>query len=268
MMSSVPGNAGELTSGAGASGGVDGGAADGGRAALEVDVTPPEIQPAAAVALFGERLDLAARYVEWLLGDGVVRGLIGPREGSRIWSRHVLNCAVVGSLMPRSARIVDIGSGAGLPGIPLAIVRPDVQVSLVEPLERRTKFLDLVVADLGLDNVRVVRGRAEDVIGEVGGADVITSRAVAPLAKLARWSVPLARHGGEVIALKGSSAVEEIARDGGAAGKLGLVNLRAEEVGSGVLDQTTFVIRGEVDQARLDHGRVGAKRKQAKRSRR
>lgn len=228
----------------------------------------PEPEPAAAAEMFGDRIEIARKYVDWLLGDGVVRGLIGPREGPRIWSRHVLNCAVVGTLMPPSARIVDIGSGAGLPGIPLAILRPDVSMTLVEPLERRTKFLDLVVEDLGLDNVRVLRGRAEDVLSEAGGADVVTSRAVAPLAKLALWSVPLARHGGEVIALKGSSAAEEIERDRAQAGRLGLVGLRAEEIGRGVLDQTTFVIRGEVDQAKLDHARVGQKRKSARRSQR
>ncbi|AZI59283.1 16S rRNA (guanine(527)-N(7))-methyltransferase RsmG [Nakamurella antarctica] len=235
----------------------------------EVEVTPTaEVEPDAAATIFGDQIGVARRYVDWLLGDGVVRGLIGPREAGRIWTRHMLNCAIVGQLLPPQARLVDIGSGAGLPGIPLAIARPDCNVVLVEPLERRTVFLDMVIEELGLTNVRVFRGRAEQAISEAGGADVVTSRAVAPLAKLAGWSVPLARHGGEIIALKGSSAVDEIARDGAAAAKAGLTDLRAEEIGAGLLEQTTFVIRGTADQAVLDHGKVAQRRKAAKRSRR
>ena len=208
-----------------------------------------EAEPPQAVLLFGDGIDQARRYVGMLVGDGVIRGLIGPREPSRIWTRHVLNCAVVAPLLPSAARVVDVGSGAGLPGIPWAIARPDCTFVLVEPLERRAIFLAEAIAALGLTNTRVVRGRAEDVIDDCGQADVVTSRAVAPLAKLARWSAPLVRHGGEIIAVKGAGAASEIQRDSGPLSRLGLKDLRAEEVGVGVMEETTFVIRATVDRA-------------------
>ncbi|AKE40243.1 16S rRNA (guanine(527)-N(7))-methyltransferase RsmG [Corynebacterium camporealensis] len=143
------------------------------------------------------------------------RGFIGPREVPRLWERHILNCAVVNEVIPDGARVVDVGSGAGLPGIPLAIARPDLKITLVEPLLKRSNYLKEIVDKLGLDNVTVIRGRAEEgpVKKEVGGADVVTSRAVAPLGKLAKWSLPLVRKGGEMIALKGSSVHEELERD-------------------------------------------------------
>ncbi|WP_090481634.1 16S rRNA (guanine(527)-N(7))-methyltransferase RsmG [Nakamurella panacisegetis] len=203
-----------------------------------------EAEPPAAVGLFGERVEIARRYVEALASDGVRRGLIGPREASRLWSRHVLNSAVAGELLSAGQRVVDIGSGAGLPGIPLAICRPDCEIVLVEPLERRTVFLQQIVADFDLTNCRVVRGRADDVVDECGGADVVTSRAVAPLERLARWSVPLLRIGGELLALKGSSAADEIVRDGAAVRALGLVDLEVVSVGHGLVDPETIVIRG------------------------
>lgn len=210
------------------------------------DPSPFEAEPAGAAEVFGDGIGLVREYAGWLAGAGVVRGLIGPREGARIWTRHVLNCGVVASLLPPEATVVDVGSGAGLPGIPLAIARPDCSITLVEPLERRVVFLDEVVAALGLSNVRVVRGRAEDVVDECGGADVVTSRAVAPLAKLARWCVPLARDGGEVLAMKGSSAAAEIERDRAAAGRSGLVDLSVTTVGEQYLDPPTIVLRGVV----------------------
>ncbi|WP_448852001.1 16S rRNA (guanine(527)-N(7))-methyltransferase RsmG [Corynebacterium sp. 335C] len=164
---------------------------------------------------FGDRADLARRYHGWLAGDGIVRGLIGPREVPRLWERHILNSAVVAEVIPEGATVADIGSGAGLPGIPLAIARPDLSVTLIEPLLRRTTFLEEVVEDLGLTNVTVVRGRAEEkaVRNKVGLFDYVTSRAVAPLGRLAGWSLPLVKNGGHMVALKGSSAPEEIARD-------------------------------------------------------
>ena len=149
-------------------------------------------------------MDLARRFVVHLATSGVERGLIGPREVPRLWNRHVLNCAVLGELVPQGVRVVDVGSGAGLPGIALAIARPDLQVVLVEPLERRTTWLDEVVADLGL-GVRVLRARAEEVAGTERAA-VVTARAVAPLDKLARWTLPLVQPGGELLAIKGRSA--------------------------------------------------------------
>lgn len=203
-----------------------------------------EIEPASAQLVFGERLQLARRYVEGLAVDGVVRGLIGPRETGRLWTRHVLNSAVAGILLNAGCRVVDIGSGAGLPGIPLAMARADCEFILVEPLERRTIFLEQMVLDLGLTNCRVVRGRAEQVIDECGGADVVTSRAVAPLDRLAAWSAPLLRIGGELMALKGSSAAEEILRDGSAAAGVGLVDLEVVSVGAGIIDPVTSVVRG------------------------
>lgn len=203
-----------------------------------------EIEPSAARQLFGDRVQLARRYVESLAIDGVVRGLIGPREAGRLWTRHVLNSAVAGTLLNAGCRVVDIGSGAGLPGIPLAISRADCEFILVEPLERRTIFLQQVVSDLDLKNCRVVRGRAEQVVDECGEADVVTSRAVAPLDRLAAWSAPLLRIGGELLALKGSSAAEEILRDGSAAAAVGLVDLEVVSVGAGIVDPVTSVVRG------------------------
>ncbi len=173
----------------------------------------------------------------------MLRGLIGPREPSRLWTRHLLNSAVIAELIGDGASVVDIGSGAGLPGIPLAIARPDLRVTLVEPLERRTRFLVEVVGSLGLSNCRVVRGRAEEVVAGCGGADVVTSRAVAPLHRLVTWSAPLARDGGLVLALKGESAREELTRDGKAVAAAGLVNAEVLEIGGGDLGDPTFVIR-------------------------
>jgi 16S rRNA (guanine527-N7)-methyltransferase len=192
---------------------------------------PPEQLPPGAVAVFGERLFLVVHYADWLVGAGVQRGLLGPREPGRIWTRHILNCAYVAPLFPRDARVVDVGSGAGLPGIPLAIARPDLQLSLVEPLERRAAFLTEVVAALGLPNCTVIRGRADEVTDRCGGSDVVTSRAVAPLAKLAGWCVPLLRSGGEFTALKGASAVDEVARDRAKLTALGLPDPRVQVIG-------------------------------------
>jgi 16S rRNA (guanine527-N7)-methyltransferase len=156
-----------------------------------------------------ERRPLAQAYVEWLAGAGVERGLIGPRESGRIWPRHVLNSAVLADVIPEGATLADIGSGAGLPGIALAIARPDLTVTLVEPLERRTRFLEEVVESLGLDGVHVVRGRAESQHGRLR-FDVVASRAVAPMDRLLGWCMPLVSAHGVMLALKGSSTASEI----------------------------------------------------------
>lgn len=229
-------------------------------AVADGSVAPPEKSPEASTAMnavpstletpevaqtvFGERLTLAERYAEWLASAGTERGLIGPREVPRLWDRHILNSAVLGEAVAEGARIVDVGSGAGLPGIPLAIARPDLKVQLLEPLLRRTTFLNEVVADLGLDNVEVVRGRAEEreSIERVGGADVVTSRAVAPLGKLARWSLPLVRKGGEMRALKGSSVSEELVRDAKEIKMAGGGEGKVVTVGEGIVDEPTHVI--------------------------
>ena len=179
----------------------------------------PEHQPATVPLdpseVFGSRLPLAQKYHDSLATDGSTRGFIGPREVPRLWERHLINCAVVGEVMPEGATLIDVGSGAGLPGIPLAIARPDLTITLIEPLLKRSTYLNEVVDLLGLDNVTVIRGRAEEgpVKKAVNGADIVTSRAVAPLGKLAKWSLPLVRKGGEMIALKGSSVHEELERD-------------------------------------------------------
>lgn len=170
--------------------------------------TPPP--PPQAAEVFGERLPLAEAYAGWLADAGVVRGLIGPREVDRLWERHLLNCAALAEHVPADARVCDVGSGAGLPGLVLAIARPDLRVTLVEPLLRRTTFLDEVVADLGLTAVEVIRARADALHGE-RTFDVVTSRAVAPLPRLLEWSMPLVAPDGLMIAMKGSSVADEIA---------------------------------------------------------
>jgi 16S rRNA (guanine527-N7)-methyltransferase len=174
------------------------------------DFGPPAPLADAAIELFGDRLPVAIEYA-WRLGtDGLVRGLIGPRETDRLWDRHLLNCAAVTELIPSGSSVVDVGSGAGLPGIVLSVARPDLTVVLVEPLARRTAFLSEVVADLGLSMGSVVRARAEDVVGDLSPADVVTARAVASLDRLAAWCLPLARIGGRLLALKGATAADEI----------------------------------------------------------
>lgn len=147
------------------------------------------------------------RYVEFLATAGVERGLIGPREVPRLWERHILNSAAVLPRIAEGASVADVGAGAGLPGLVWAIARPDLTVTLIEPLLRRTIFLEEMTEELGLNNVRVLRGRAEEVHEEF---DVVTARAVAGLEKLARWCMPLVRQGGVLLALKGQSAQHEV----------------------------------------------------------
>ncbi|MFF5031118.1 16S rRNA (guanine(527)-N(7))-methyltransferase RsmG [Nocardia salmonicida] len=228
--------------------------------------------PAAAARVFGDRLDTARRYYAALATAGVERGLIGPREVPRLWERHILNCAVIGELIDEGASVVDIGSGAGLPGIPLAIARPDLRITLVEPLLRRTIFLSEFIEEAGLD-VTVVRGRAEQsgVIKEAGGADVVTSRAVAPLAKLAHWSLPLLRDHGRMLALKGTSAAEELERDGAELIRDGATDLRVVGCGAGIVEIPTLVIsaellpRAERPTRRSERKAAGAEKKARKR---
>nr|WP_225733034.1 16S rRNA (guanine(527)-N(7))-methyltransferase RsmG [Corynebacterium sp. 319] len=200
--------------------------------------------PDAAAQIFGDRLPLAVRYAELLETVATERGLIGPREVPRIWDRHILNSAVLSEAIDAGLRVIDVGSGAGLPGIPLAIARPDLTVQLLEPLLRRTTFLNEVVAELGLDNVEVIRGRAEDknVIAQLGGADIVTSRAVAPLGKLVQWSLPLVKNDGDMRALKGSSVADEIERDASIIKKAGGGQPRVLEVGAKTLAESTHVV--------------------------
>ncbi|MFC3386598.1 16S rRNA (guanine(527)-N(7))-methyltransferase RsmG [Couchioplanes caeruleus subsp. azureus] len=199
---------------------------------------------AAAEAVFGERLALAGRYAELLATDGVVRGLIGPREAPRLWERHLINCGVMSEIIPIGASVIDVGSGAGLPGIVLAVARPDLTITLVEPLARRTAFLSEAVTALGLDaTVTVVRGRAEDLAGgPPAPADVVTARAVAPLDRLAGWCLPLAAVGGRLLALKGASADEEVAEHRAAVARLGGGEPVVRTCGAGLIDPPSTVV--------------------------
>ncbi|MDO5670339.1 MAG: 16S rRNA (guanine(527)-N(7))-methyltransferase RsmG [Corynebacterium sp.] len=200
------------------------------------------ITPAQAQAVFGERLPLAEAYHDSLATDGSTRGFIGPREVERLWERHILNCAVIGEVMEHGARVADVGSGAGLPGIPLAIARPDLDITLIEPLLKRSVYLQEVVDELGLPNVTVIRARAEDSpLPEP--VDIVTSRAVAPLGKLAGWSLPLVRKGGEMIAMKGSSVGEELERDAALIKKAGGGRASISTVGDAHLAEPTTIIR-------------------------
>lgn len=208
----------------------------------DVPATSVPIEEVAG-SVFGARLPLARRFADHLVTSGVERGLIGPREAPRVWDRHVLNCALVAELVPDGARLVDVGSGAGLPGIPLALARPDLSIVLIEPLARRVEWLLEVIADLGL-SVTVERGRAEETVvrRRWEGADVVTARAVAPLARLAGWSLPLLRPGGILLAMKGASAPAEIERDAPAVRKLGGGAPRIERAGVGVIDPPSTVV--------------------------
>lgn len=178
-------------------------------ATLELSPTPPE-----AGAVFGDRLPAAERYAQLLAGPGQEQGVIGPRELPRLWDRHLLNSAAVGEVLPSDATVVDVGSGAGLPGVPLALARPDLTITLLEPMARRVAWLEMVVAELDL-SVSVVRGRAEERESRrrCGESDVVTARAVAPMGRLVTWTLPLVRPGGILAAMKGASAQNEIERD-------------------------------------------------------
>lgn len=220
--------------------------------------------------VFGERLPDAVRYAELLADAGVRRGLIGPREVTRLWERHLLNCVVLAEVIPEGVTVCDVGSGAGLPGIPLALVRPDLRITLLEPLLRRTNFLNEVVELLGLDHVDVVRGRAEEVLGTFTPVQVVTARAVAPLDRLAGWGVPLLRPYGEMLALKGDTAGEELKGARAALSRLGVVDCSVLHVGEGIVDPLTTVIRAEVGESpggvrfaakRAKAARVGRRRR-------
>lgn len=200
--------------------------------------------PAAAAEIFGPRLEVAERYAELLAGAAVERGLLGPREAERVWDRHILNSTAIAELLDSGDRIVDIGSGAGLPGIPLAIARADLQVVLVEPMLRRSQFLQSAVSELDLP-VEVVRGRAEDqpVLDRLGGRmDAAVSRAVAALDKLTRWSLPLLRPGGRLLALKGESARDEVNRHRRVMASLGATDVRVVTCGANYLDPPATVV--------------------------
>lgn len=206
---------------------------------------PPELaaeEVAAAEAIFGTHLDVARGFIRHLATSGIERGLLGPREVPRLWGRHVLNCAVVAELMEQDASVVDVGSGAGLPGVAIAVARPDLHLHLVEPLERRVAWLNEVVVDLGLTNVTVHRARAEEMASVVTGR-YVTARAVSALTTLAGWTIPLTESGGEVLAIKGRSAGEEIEKARKRIRKLGGGPAEIVTVGAALLEVPTTVVR-------------------------
>ncbi|MFW0155850.1 16S rRNA (guanine(527)-N(7))-methyltransferase RsmG [Rothia sp. P6271] len=200
------------------------------------------VERIAAEKIFGQRLSLAQRYVEHLATSGIERGLIGPREVPRLWGRHVLNCAVVQEYIKKDASIADVGSGAGLPGLCLAIARPDLDITLIEPLERRVIWLDEVVEDLGLGNVTILRSRAEQAIGMVD-VEYVTARAVSALVGLVDITLPILRGTGELLAIKGRSAGEEIAKAQKKLNKYGARTVEVLSAGEGLLDEPTTIVR-------------------------
>lgn len=200
-----------------------------------------EAEPKVAASLFGDHIELARRFTADLAREGETRGLIGPLELPRLWSRHVVNSALVAPLL-RPGRVGDVGSGAGLPGLVLAIARPDVHLVLIEPMERRVDWLTEEADALGLDNVEVVRARAEEAqLGEP--LDQVTARAVSALSKLLPLTAPLLRPGGEFIVMKGARVDEEIAAAQKVIRKLGLQNVTVELLGEGIVPDPTRVFR-------------------------
>jgi len=212
-----------------------------GPAVSEAETASTEEPVGAVTALFGDRAYLARAFHRHLATSAVERGLIGPREVPRLWYRHVLNCGAIAEFVPLSSTVADVGSGAGLPGIALAVARPDVRVTLVEPLQRRVVWLEEVVADLGLSNVSLIRARAEELRGSLV-VDLATARAVAALPVLAGWCLPLVRPGGHLLALKGRTAEEELAASVPELRALGAASWSVRTAGVGVLVEPATVV--------------------------
>lgn len=213
------------------------------------DATPPlpEAEPAVAAAVFGDRIELARSYTDSLARNGETLGLIGPRELPQLWTRHILNSALLAPLL--RGRVGDVGSGAGLPGLVLAIARPDVELTLIEPMERRTEWLQAEVDRMGLDNVTVLRARAEELpgSGRLAPLDQVTARAVSALRSLIPLTAPLVRSGGQLLLLKGGRAQDEIAAAQKAIRKHRLHDVEVLELGADVGVDITRVIRATVD---------------------
>ena len=206
-----------------------------------IDYTP-EAEPEEALKVYGEHIEKARKYFDLLVRDGDLLGLIGPRELPKLWSRHILNSAVVADLVEDGQLVADVGSGAGFPGIPMAILRPDVRFVLIEPMERRANWLaEVVVPELELKNVKVLRGRAEE--APLRNYDVVTARAVSALPKLLRMLVPLTVQGGQVLAMKGSKAQDEIDESKALMKKLKLDSFEIVTVGQNILSDPTTVVR-------------------------
>jgi 16S rRNA (guanine527-N7)-methyltransferase len=210
-------------------------------------------------------LSTAVRYGELLADAGIVRGLLGPREADRIWERHLLNSAVVAELIPEDAWLIDVGSGAGLPGIPLALARPSAHVLLLEPLARRCAFLEEVVTELGLaDRVTVMRGRAPEAVVQLPFlAEFALARAVAPLERLVSWTMPVVQPGGSLLALRGERAEQELLEAGPGLARYGAGASEVVEIGGDLLGTPVRVVRVPRTQAGLRKGdaRVQGKKK-------
>lgn len=211
-----------------------------------VDAPVLQAEPAAASALFGDRIDVARSFTNELARRGEELGLIGPLELPRLWTRHILNSALVAPLLTAGRHVGDVGSGAGLPGLVLAIARPDVTFTLIEPMERRVEWLTAEAARLGLENVSVLRARAEDVSDDLV-LDQVTARAVSALSKLIPMTVPLVRSGGELILMKGARVDDEVAAARKVILRKRLENVEVLELGVGVVEETTRVFRATVD---------------------
>ena len=205
-----------------------------------------ENEPAAAVPLFGDRIDVARSFTNELARRGEELGLIGPLELPRLWTRHILNSAVLAPLLEARGRVADVGSGAGLPGLVLAIARPDVHLTLIEPMERRVDWLTTEAERLGLDNVDVVRARAEDVADDIV-VDQVTARAVSALSKLIPLTAPLVRSGGQLILMKGARVEDEMEKARKVILRTHLTDVEVLELGVGVVEETTRVFRATVD---------------------
>jgi len=225
-------------------------------------IAPPP--PPCAAQVFGDRLVLAEQFTAILTDSGVSHGLIGPREVPRLWERHLLNCAVIHPAIAADDMVIDVGSGAGLPGLVLAIARPDLDLHLVEPMLRRTNWLLMAVDELGLTNVTVHRGRAEQFWGTLQ-APVVTARAVARLSELATWCLPLLRPGGSLLAIKGLSVAEEVEADRAVLRRLGAIDEVIEKFGSGIVDQETTVLRVVMGDRRVRHGEPKKRKSKGKR---
>ncbi len=213
------------------------------RGPVESIAVPPT--PAQAAAIFGERLPLAERFVAILADTGIGHGLIGPREAPRLWDRHVLNCAVIHRFIPPSPagsrqQVADVGSGAGLPGLALAIARPDLEIHLIEPLTRRTGWLSGTIATLGIDNAVVHTARAESMWDRLT-VPYVTARAVSGIVQLAGWTLPLLVPGGSLLALKGSRAETELSENQAALKQMGVVDAAVETFGKELAEPTTIL---------------------------
>ena len=213
--------------------------------AASTPTNAPEPEPASAALLFGDRIEVARQFTDDLARRGEELGLIGPLEVPRLWSRHILNCALVAPLL-NPGRVGDVGSGAGLPGLVLAIARPDVHLVLIEPMERRVDWLQSEAADLGLDNVTVIRARAEETKLDAP-LDQLTARAVSSLSKLIPSTVPLVRSAGQLLFMKGSRVQDEVDAASKVIRKAHLYDIEVLTLGEGIVPEVTRVFRATVD---------------------